>query len=218
MQKYMSYLYPISKKVPSIYSGLLEITWFNGKKHLNSKNAIYSYGSLQKVLKYGLKKLDLQACKEVLILGMGGGSVIKTLRDDFNYKHNITAVEIDPSIIEIARTEFEMEASKELKIICEDAQFFIQLNTFKYDLIIIDLYIDTKVPSPFLKSYFWQNLVAACSKKGQLLFNAALEEKDKKHLDKLVKLLQKKQFKVERIEKVNQANTLILAKQSAKSL
>ena len=218
MQKLLSYLYPISRKVPSTYSGMLEITWYNGKKQLNSKNANYSYGSLQTILKLGLKKFDLQNCQNILILGMGGGSVIKTLRQDYIYNGHITALEFDPSIIEIAKKEFEIEASEDLKIICQDAQIFAQLNTKKFDLIIIDLYIDTKVPSPFLKMPFWRNLIAACSFKGGLLFNAALEKNDKNKLQSLIQLLKKNNFKVELIEKVNKTNSMIMAHSKNKKL
>lgn len=85
IKKMLSYIYPISKKIPSPISGTLEVTWYNGKKVLNAKNANYSYGSLQRILKFGLKKVDLSNVTDVLLLGMGGGSVIKTLRDEFKY-------------------------------------------------------------------------------------------------------------------------------------
>jgi ubiquinone/menaquinone biosynthesis C-methylase UbiE len=103
MKKILSYIYPITKKIHSEISGALEITWYNGKKHLDSKNANYSYGSLQLILKIGLEKIDLTKTKKTLILGMGGGSVIKTLQDDFNYQNHITAIDIDPVILKIAK-------------------------------------------------------------------------------------------------------------------
>jgi spermidine synthase len=36
---------------------------------------------------------------QILILGVGGGSVIKTLVDEIKFKGSITGVEIDPEII-----------------------------------------------------------------------------------------------------------------------
>ncbi len=105
MIRLLSYIYPITKKVESKYSGTLEITWHNGKKHLNTINANYSYGSLQKILKFGLQNIDVSNCKKILILGLGAGSVIDTLIKDFKYKNHITALDIDPVIIEIAKAE-----------------------------------------------------------------------------------------------------------------
>ncbi len=83
MIRLLSYIFPITKKIESEYNGTLEITWHNGKKHLNTKNANYSYGSLQKILKIGLQKIDLTNCKNILILGLGAGSVIETLDKRF---------------------------------------------------------------------------------------------------------------------------------------
>ncbi|RPD93301.1 methyltransferase domain-containing protein [Aureibaculum marinum] len=208
MKKIISYIYPVTKKITSKYSGNLEITWYNGKKHLNSKNANYSYGSLQKILKIGLKKINLTNCKEILVLGMGGGSVIKSLRDTFNYQHKITAVEIDPIVIKIADEEFDIREDEKLKIICDDAQHFMQLNTKKFDLIIIDLYIDTKVPSPFLKIPFWQNVSKSTS---TILCNASLELNNNDKLLNINQFLTHKNYQVSFYEKVNGSNTLLIA-------
>ncbi len=121
MKRLLSYIYPVTKTIASQYSGALEITWYNGKKYLNTKNANYSYGSLQEILKIGLEKINLQHCNEVLVLGLGGGSVIETLQNDFNYKGHITAVDIDPVIIQLAKDEFNIRESEKLAIICADA-------------------------------------------------------------------------------------------------
>jgi len=208
MIKPLSYIYPITKKVSSQFNGTLEITWFNGKKYLNTKNANYSYGSLQKVLKIGLQKIDLSICKNILLLGMGGGSVIETLRTDFNYQKNITAVEIDPVVIKIAEDEFSISENKTLKIICEDAQLFMQLNTRKFDLIITDLYIDTTVPSPFLETPFWQDLINTSP---IILCNASIDLGNENKVKGIVRFLTNHNHNVDRFDRVNDTNTLIIA-------
>ena len=124
----------------------MEITWYNGKKQLNTENANYSYGSLQRILKFGLKKIDLKKVNSILLLGLGGGSVIETLRIDFHYLKPIVAIDIDPVIIDIAKNEFNLKEDENLQIICEDALKFMQSNTHEFDLIIIDLFIDIQVP------------------------------------------------------------------------
>src|SRR5690606_26298728 len=146
MKRLTSYLYPIIKKIESDINGTLEITWYNGKKHLNSKNANYSYGSLQRILRFGLEKIDLSKVHSVLLLGLGGGSVIETLRKDVDYQKNITAIDIDPVIINLAIDEFHLNSNGDLDIICDDAFHFIVLSNNTFDFIIIDLFIDTEVP------------------------------------------------------------------------
>ena len=44
MKKILSYLWPQTTKFPSDHNGNLEVTLYNGKKMLDSKNANYSFG------------------------------------------------------------------------------------------------------------------------------------------------------------------------------
>ena len=212
MSKILSYLYPLTKTVHSEVSGTLEITWYNGKKHLNTKNANYSYGSLQRILKFGLLKIDLNKVNSILVLGLGGGSVIETLRNDFEYSKPITAVDIDPVIIDIAKNEFQLKEDNNLQIICEDALKFMQSNSCHYDLIIIDLFVDIKVPKPFLEFPFWMNVIKVCSTNGTIIFNASLEKTKSTALIAIIDLLKSQFYKTEVYEKVNNTNTLIIAK------
>lgn len=72
MKKLLSYLFPITKKISSNINGELEITWADGKKYLNSLHANYSYGSLQKILDFGLSKVNFHQEANLLLLGLGG--------------------------------------------------------------------------------------------------------------------------------------------------
>ena len=212
MTRLLSYLYPVTKKVQSEFSGTLEITWYNGKKHLNTKNANYSYGSLQRILKFGLDKIELEKVNSILLLGLGGGSVIETLRTDFKFEKSITAIEIDPKIIEIARTEFNIKPSENLNIICDDALQFMASNSNTFDLIIIDLFIDIDVPVTFLELKFWQDIIKASSTNGAVLFNASLEKTHSRALLEVIQFLKTHFYKVEIFEKVNNTNTVVIAK------
>jgi spermidine synthase len=202
----------VTKTIESKHSGTLEITWHNGKKHLNTKNANYSYGSLQRILKFGLKNIELSKINSVLVLGMGGGSVIETLRKDFNYTKTIEAVEIDPVIINIANTEFGISENKNLKIHCADASEFLKANTKHFDLIIVDLFIDLTVPNQFLSDVFWDLLLHSKSSKGTVIFNAAVRDAQHKTINTLVSYLKTKVYRVELLENVNNTNTLIILK------
>lgn len=212
MSKILSYFYPITKKVVSDFSGTLEITWYNGKKMLNTENANYSYGSLQEILKYGLEKIDLKNVNSILLLGLGGGSVIETLLSDFKYSKHISAVDIDPVIIDIAVREFNLKENETLKLICDDAGNFMRCNTQLFDLIIIDLFIDIKVPQSFLKLPFWETVVNASGTNGTILFNASLEKTRSTALDDIIRFLNTCFYKTEVYDKVKNTNTLIIAK------
>lgn len=212
MKRLLSYIYPVTKTIESKYSGKLEITWYNGKKQLNSANANYSYGSLQRILKFGLKKINLSKVNSVLILGLGGGSVIETLRQDFNYSGLIEAVELDPAIIDIAKTEFGIQQDETLKIHCADAYEFVKNHSKTFDLIIVDLYIDLDVPNKFLDLKFWDHILALKNSSGSIIFNAAVKVSKADKIISISNYLKTKVFKVELYDNVNNTNTVIIAK------
>jgi spermidine synthase len=143
----------------------------NGKTLLNTSNVNYSYGSLQRVLKFSLDQIDLIKTENILVLGLGGGCVLKTLRNDFNYSGNIIAVDIDPVIIDIADKEFGIVADSKTFIICADAFDFVKNDSTNFDLIIIDLFIDNKIPDKFLLQEFWRELLNKVRSNGNIIFN-----------------------------------------------
>lgn len=207
--KVISYFYPVTKKIPTAFNGILELTIYNGKKVLNSRNANYSYDSLQRVLKFALQQIDLTNVKSILLLGLGGGSVIKTLRDDFLFKGEITAVEMDPAIIEIAAKEFNVKTQPGLKIECMDAFNFIEKDTNIYDLIIIDLFIDTVVQEGVFSEPFWKNSMALMSPKGVFILNADVCVNDNLTDQKLPAFI-KHHFNLQKFENVAENNTIFI--------
>lgn len=183
LKKLYSYLFPLTiRKVTSMYNGTLEITLSNGRKILDSQNANYSYGSLQRILEYALSEIELRNIKSVLLLGLGAGSVIVSLREKFQYTGNIVAIEVDPVVIDIAK-EFGINAGPGLQIIQHDASEYLKSNNEKYDLVIADLFIDDQIPSQFYSKSFCDNLVRAIASRGTLIFNLGLTARSgEKHL------------------------------------
>lgn len=177
LKKLISYFYPLTKRVQSQFSGNLELTVVNGRKVLDTLNANYSYGSLQRVLKYSLDQLDLEHTENALILGLGGGSVIQTLREEKKFEGKITAVEIDQVIIDIAANEFNITSNEKATIICDDAWNFVIKDRTKYDLIIVDLFIDNEIPGKFLKIEFWKRVLDLLNEDGNLIFNTLCNPK-----------------------------------------
>ncbi|GAA3512535.1 methyltransferase domain-containing protein [Aquimarina addita] len=209
MKKIISYIWPVTKKIKSNINGILEITWIDGKKVLDSKNANYSYGSLQRLLSYGISKINLQYDSEILLLGLGGGSVIQSLRKNFKHTGKITAVEIDEMIIEIAKQEFNIVEDESLTIICDDAIAYVETCQQKFDLIIIDLFIDTIVPDQFYKSDFWNNLILLTKPKGHVIFNAGINLKEKTNIEYLINHYQSK-IKFTKHDEVEGSNIVLI--------
>jgi spermidine synthase len=182
--KFLSYFIPINVyKKNSEISKSLEVTWNNGELVLDSKNTNYSYGSLQRILKKGLKYIGYERIKKfetILILGVAGGSVIKTLVDDVKFKGKITGVEIDQDIVEIANQYFKLNEIKNLELVVDDAFEFVLKTKEKYDLIVIDIFQDTKMPNFLFEDYFINRITILLKNNGFILFNTmVINEKDR---------------------------------------
>ncbi|MCY2688590.1 spermidine synthase [Salinimicrobium sp. TH3] len=187
MKKSLSYLWPLTKKLESEYSGSLEVTWINGRKVLDSLNANYSFGALQEVLDLGIAEVRADRDAPVLLLGLGGGSAIHLLRKKYHYYGKITAVEIDPAVIDIAYREFQLGEHEPLEIICTDALEFVKNSSKEFGLIIIDLFLDLDVPVQFFTADFWSDISALLSAEGKLLFNAGINSANEQEIDTLLK-------------------------------
>jgi spermidine synthase len=173
--KLISYYFPISKKIPSVHSGLLELKFVDGKMLLDSPYSSHSYGTLQQVLEFALRHIELASMQTVLLLGLGGGSVIKSLRGKFRYKGKIEAVEIDPLMISIARNEFGIKTDKRTQIECCEASRYVSRETKTFDLVIVDLFIDDSVSEKILCDGFWCALKDRVSLNGYIIFNSMHE-------------------------------------------
>ena len=184
LSKFLSYFIPINviKKNSSI-SKTLEVTWNNGELVLDSKNTNYSYGSLQRILKKGLKYIGFERIRKfdnILILGVAGGSVIKTLVDEVKFKGKITGVEIDKDVVEIANKYFKLNEIKNLEVIVDDAFEFVLKTKDKYDLIIIDIFQDTTMPNFLFEDFFINRINFLLNVDGFILFNTmVINEKNR---------------------------------------
>lgn len=175
LRKLFSYFIPIiiHKKKSSI-SNTIEVTWNNGELVIDSKNTNYSYGSLQRILRKGLKYIGFERIRNfnnVLLLGVAGGSVIKTLVEEIKFKGKITGVEIDPAMIEVAITYFKLNEIPNLNIVIDDAFEFVLKTKETYDLIIIDVFQDTTMPNFLFEDFFINRVNFLLRKDGFILFN-----------------------------------------------
>lgn len=212
MKKFLSYIWPSTRRFSSEINGTLEVTYINGKKVLDSENANYSYGSLLKILEFGLKKIDLKSVESILILGMGGGSIIHSLRNIFEYKKNIVAVEIDSEIITLAKEEFGIFNSDNLQIIEGDAFEFVKTSEDKFQLIIIDLFIDLNVPPIFYGKEFCENVSKLLDESGSIIFNVGINlEKESGTSEKIMANFGS-DFQFQIHDKVNGTNSLLIGK------
>ncbi len=214
-KKILSFLIPINiYKRKSSVSNSLEVTWANGELVLDSKNTNYSYGSLQRILRKGLKAIGFETINKmesILVLGVAGGSVIKTLVNEIKYKGKITGVEIDPEIIEIANTYFKLYKIPNLTIVIDDAFEFVLKTNETFDLIIIDIFQDTNMPNFLFEKFFIDRIGTLIKSGGYILFNTMLtKQSDNARNQKYRNEFDVSKFKTKAIPRVEQHNELII--------
>ncbi len=185
IKRLLSYFLPIKVyETPSKTSKNLEVTWNNGYLVLDSKNTNYSFGSLQRALKKGLKYIGYERIKNfesILILGVAGGSVIETLNKEVKFDGKITGVEIDTTVVDIANKYFGLSKYDNLEIVIDDAFEFVLKTKDTYDLIIIDIFQDTIMPNFLFEDYFINRINFLLNVNGFILFNTmALKYKDRR--------------------------------------
>ena len=208
LKKWLSYIFPVTHRVRSEFNGQLEVTWVNGKKVLDTRNANYSYGTLQRVLEYGLDRISLQHTRHVLLLGLGGGSVIASLRHKYQFGGQITAVELDPAVISIADREFGIVNDEHTTVVHADALTYIKTCHTCYELIIIDLFIDHRVLNACYEADFWTAIKKCLTVHGTIIFNAGINRSEADR-QKLSLLLQDEQINI--YNKIEGLNTLVIA-------
>ena len=190
----------------------MEVVLENGKKVLNTSSSNYSYGSSQRVLRTGLAALDFNdRFKSVLVLGMGAGSVVDTIRNEFNSDVFLDLVEVDTKIIEVAKSEFGIEGYEKIKISHADAAKFLKASSKKFDLIIIDLFIGDVIPSKFRKDEFYANLQNKLTKKGALLFNTIRKTLPENQLEKLKSHYESEGFSSTILWRIEDSNNVLIA-------
>jgi spermidine synthase len=215
LKRLFSFFFPIIiyQKRSSV-SKNIEVTWNNGQLVMDSKNTNYSYGSLQRVLRRGLKNIGFEKVKSmdsILILGVAGGSVIKTIVEEINYKGKIKGIEIDAEIIEIANDHFQLNQIPNLEIIIDDAFEFVLKTKEKYDLIIIDIFQDTTMPNFLFEKFFMNRIGFLLNPGGFILFNTMiLNQTQNKRNEKYLIEFNNKPFKVRKMPRVEHHNELII--------
>ena len=87
----------------------------------------------------------VDAPKKILVVGLGGGTVTRTLRMIYP-DAEITNVEFDPEIVAMARQYFGYAEDAKMKLVVEDARRWLRRTTEQFDVILLDAYHGGYIP------------------------------------------------------------------------
>ncbi len=208
----LSYLFPQNlRKAASALNGVLEVNLVNGRKVLDTRSSNYSYGSLQRILHRGLVEVGFSsAVRSVLVLGLGGGSVVQTIRADFASNAFIELVEIDPVIVALAKDEFNVEQLGNVHIVLADALDYMRASAKQFDVVIVDVFIIDVVPEAFTSADFIKRLAAQLNPGGKLIYNTMRATMPRATFARLFHALAQEGLAVRVVEQVELTNDLLL--------
>lgn len=125
--------------------------------------------------------------KNILVLGVAGGTVIHLLRDLYP-EAQITGVDIDKTMIDIGKKYFGLDAVHNLTLTVADAKDFIAKRG-TWNLILCDMHIGASVP-PFIgEEHFLRNTKKVLAPGGVLIINYLREFEYEKLSDLLFEKL-----------------------------
>ncbi|MSQ18570.1 MAG: polyamine aminopropyltransferase [Betaproteobacteria bacterium] len=116
------------------------------------------------------------APRDVLMIGLGGGSIARFLHHHFE-RTRITAVEINPKVIAIARQYFGLPADDErLTVVAEDGASFVPRHTECADVLFHDAFDDGDTVSALCTQDFFDACGAALRPNGVFVMNFMADE------------------------------------------
>ncbi|MCX6249956.1 MAG: methyltransferase domain-containing protein [Bacteroidetes bacterium] len=180
------------KTMETPLNGYLEIWYKNGRYLLDSEHTNYSFGMLHKIFQLTFSELNLKGkagekIKDVLLLGMGGGSVIHILKKELKLPVKIVAVDHDPEILDLAREYFDIDKYDDTEIILRDAYDFVMETTSTFDLIIVDIFTNYEIPVKFTETVFLNRAEEILNPRGILILNYIIKTRSQR--EKQMKVL-----------------------------
>lgn len=171
---WLSYLMELHvESVESEHNPHLYVSLKQGRYQLSTANAVYSFADLYAnfARAFGLVDLDRLPGREVLVLGLGLGSIPYMLEKTFRRDYHYTAVELDEAVLYLASKYSLPQLQSGIEVRQADAIAYVNQESARYDLICMDVFLDDYIPEPFEEESFLQRLHDLLSPGGLLLYN-----------------------------------------------
>ena len=105
-----------------------------------------------------------------LVIGLGGGSVVKRMWRDYPSMH-LDVAEIDGEVVEVAYALFELPDDERIDVHITDGREFLTRRLDTSDIIIVDAFDDDRVPRPLLTEEFMRLAKDHLSDDGVIAWN-----------------------------------------------
>lgn len=151
-----------------------------GKLLLQSNGAIYSWEDNYYNFRRAFERLDWEALPgdRVLLLGLGLGSVPQMTEELFGKRLDYTAVEYDEAVVALAEDYLLYRLHSNITTVIADAAVYVAQTRERFDLVLVDIFVDDKIPEVFNTAGFAERLKTllvpgGCVISNRLTFRAA---------------------------------------------
>lgn len=150
------------------------------------------------------------------IIGLGAGTSARELTAAYG-PIPIDGVEIDSTIVELARQYFNMNEPN-LHVIIQDGRYWLNTTSQKYDIITVDAYQQPYIPFQLATQEFFQELRDHLTPTGTVVLNAGRTGSDYRLVDALAQTLHSVFPNVYLIDTERFTNTIIIGTNEHTSL
>uniref|UniRef100_A0A7C4TKZ4 Methyltransferase domain-containing protein n=1 Tax=candidate division WWE3 bacterium TaxID=2053526 RepID=A0A7C4TKZ4_UNCKA len=188
-------------KADSKYNGAIEVYQVGHTRKLSVNDTVQSinwdspsvmnrvWGRIVEVAK------DLRPdAKNVLMFGLGGGTILHAFAKEMPGV-NLTVVEIDPIMIDVAQKFFDLDQIPNLTIVNDDALRVIseperyEFREDSFDVLVVDIFCGDKYPDLGKSGTFFGGVKWFLREGGIVLFNRIYLEKHQYEADIFVELV-----------------------------
>lgn len=184
--KIASFFYPVKVKSTLHSAPKVSLYHYRNRWQLATEDAIYSDGHMYRplIVAFGRIAKKLPKISTVLVLGAGLGCA-KDVLHKMKFQPALTFVDKDGETLEWAKELHEKFNATNDTYYCEDAESFLQNNTFTFDMVVVDVFEGRVVPQFILQTLFLAHCKKSLNANGILVINYI--ENDKKEWDSFYK-------------------------------
>ena len=149
-----------------------------------------------------------QAPRDVAILGLAGGTAARQYAAAYGDAVDITGVEIDPAILDVAHRYFHLDEQNVHPVIA-DARYWLDTQASQYDVVVMDAYRQPYIPFHLTTREFFSQVRDHLRPGGVAVVNAGRTATDYRLVDALASTMAAVYPSVFLVDVPQFANTLI---------
>jgi spermidine synthase len=148
--------------------------------------------------------------KDIAILGLAGGTAARQYTAAFGTGVDITGVEIDPDILDVAHRYFHLDEPNVHPVVA-DARYWLDTHAGKYDVIVLDAYRQPYIPFHLTTREFFNEVRGHLKPGGVAVVNAGRTATDYRLVDAIASTMSADYPSVFLVDVPEFSNTLVYA-------